>query len=105
MIEPNEKLVRDPGNIEQNAPESPAKPTADTSGRGTSFKKHCLRCRKFSDSGACDNHRHTPAKFNTPCEFPGCRCTYFYSWENLARKFKKPLADLRREKEPEQFNP
>ena len=77
----------------ENAPETAPEPSGDTSERAKSFKKHCLRCRKYH------NHRHTPATYNTRCTL--CPCTYYYGWESWSKKFKVPLSETRKNKKPD----
>jgi hypothetical protein len=68
-----------------NGPEEAPKPPAPTSGRVKSFKRHCLRCRKYASKFG--NHKHAPDTFNTPCIL--CPCTYFYGWEQVKGRMKK----------------
>lgn len=101
MIDFDQKLVRDPMGREETPPEAPERPAAapgGTSEKGKSFKKHCLRCRKFSEGGSVPYHKHFPATYNTPCEYPGCKCSYFFGWENWSKKFKKPLKEIDRDR-------
>lgn len=87
-------MVKINPNIAPGSSQSPAAPPAGTSDRVKCFRKHCLRCRKYF------NHHHTPAEYNQPCIL--CPCTYFYGWEQYARKRGiKPEDFARMRKAPE----